>query len=324
MKPPAAKYHFVKLSHPISKSMNDAGRCSWRIAVFARNEQLNLRACVQSIIRNLDHCDDLRIHILINGCTDRTADIAEDLKRETMGRVVPVSLPIGDKCNAWNSYVHDHLDTQSPLHFFMDGDVRVWGNSLITMRDAMAGNPDAQAIAAQPSTGRNRQKLVRWMIERNWIYGNLYAVRTSHLMALRDREVRLPLGLVGNDCLITQLLKLVPPDLQQYNGLQIIHHPDARFCFDPLSPWRAVDWGIYRRRSVTNRLRAYQLLEIGTMPIFAIPSTMDAINQRILKNLESRVLVRPLDRMVRARLRKMYPAKIPADGFYQTMLPQAA
>ena len=297
-----------------------------RMAVFARNEALNIEAAVRSVFACLDRTGaaDARIHVLINGCTDDTLDVVRGLQRE-LPQVIPVELPFGDKCNAWNAYVNQWLDAENPTHFFMDGDVHVTPGSIGLMQRILQDNPNVNAVAGFPHSGRNRHSLSRQLIEYRNIFGNLYAARTRRLLQLRELDLRLPLGACGNDHFITRLMKSDLDGSGHLHHQRVAYHPDAGYAFRSLSPCRPRDVRIYLKRRVTYALRHAQLVRIGELPVEQLPPTTDETNRDIRDCLAEggHREIHPLERggLVR-RLGRMYPEA--ESAYFDDRLPLAA
>jgi len=302
------------------------------VCVFARNEAANLPTAIASVLAD-PAADRVRsIHVMVNGCTDDTPAVARRLA-ERDPRVVVHELPIGDKCNAWNAYVHRVADgpTDPPAggdgggatHVFMDGDVRVGPGAIAGLSQRLAESPDAYACAGLPLTGRNREAMARLVVERRWVFGNLYGVRGSHLARLRDAGFRLPLGLMGNDHVITRAMKTALPDADDADHERVVWADGVGYAFDSLSPWRLEDVRLYQRRRVTYALRAEQLALMGTCPLDGLPATMDPINRRVLAKLSSTALP-PWD--IRAAVRRKLAGWYPdlSSSRYRPMLSRAA
>jgi glycosyltransferase involved in cell wall biosynthesis len=293
----------------------------YRVAVFARNEERNITAALRALLDACPRPRDLKVFVLINGCTDRTPQVVNGFAAEHR-EVVPVELPIGDKCNAWNTYVYQLAD-DSPVHFFTDGDVTCSAGALAEMQEKLLANESAAAMAGWPLSGRHRQDYQRYIREWHWLYGNLYAARGTQLAKVRAAGVRLPLGLCANDHFITKIMAARSLDPTELNWEQNTYHPTAGYCFEPLRPWRWGDWKIYWRRRVTYTLRQLQIPELDNLTLTELPATMDAVNHRLLVRLEA---ARPgltdiLTRAVRRRLRRMYPT--PDASYHDRWLPQS-
>jgi glycosyltransferase involved in cell wall biosynthesis len=293
----------------------------YRVAVFARNEERNIRASLRALLDACPRPRDLKVFVLINGCTDRTPQVVKAFAAEHP-EVVPVELPIGDKCNAWNTYVYKLAD-DSPVHFFTDGDVTCSPGALQEMQQALLANETAMALAGLPLSGRQRKTLQRYIREWHWLLGGLYAAKGSQLAKLRAAGARLPLGLYGNDHFITRLMAARCLNPTELNWEQNIYQPGVGFAFEQLRPWRWADWKIHWRRHVTYTLRQLQIPEIDDLPLSELPATMDAVNRTILARLESARLRwwDVLTRAVRRRLRRMYPS--PGASYFELLLPQS-
>lgn len=290
---------------------------AFRIALFAHNEEQGIAGAIESLLRSYSTDNPLRIHVMINGCTDRTLDVVQSFKHPA---VIPVVLSIADKCNAWNHYVHQLAD-DSPCHFFMDGDLRFRPNTLERMAEELLSHPEACVIAGSPQSGRNREYYQDIQRRWSWVYGGLYGVAAHRLKLIQDLGIRLPLGLKGNDHVITQLLTGDLPAREPRLASRMLVKPDLGYVFDALQPFKIQDLKAYWKRSVTYCLRQFQIVELEKN-LDDLPSTMDAINRTILGNLNARRLFHPVERTVRSRLRRMYPAA--NSAYYEKMLDASA
>jgi len=300
------------------------------VCVFARNEAANLSTAIASVLADSAGARVRSVHVMVNGCTDDTPAVARRLA-DREPRVAVHELPIGDKCNAWNAYVHGvaaaltdpSADGDDATHVFMDGDVRVGPGAIAGLSRRLAEAPGAYACAGLPLSGRNRESMARLVIERRWVFGNLYGVRGSHLARLRGAGFRLPLGLMGNDHVITRAMKTALPNAEDVDHERVVWADGVGYAFDSLSPWKLEDVRIYQRRRVTYALRAEQLTLMGTCPLDRLPATMDPINRRVLARLSSMTLA-PWDlrAAVRRKLMGWYPDL--ETSRYRPMLSRAA
>ena len=283
----------------------------YRVAVFAHNDAPTIAATVESIRQSFSRPpDDLKIFVVVNGSTDGTPEVVRDLSRR-YAEIVPIEIAFGDKCNAWNTFVHGYLDERSVCHFFMDSDVTCSPGALELMTRRLQDTPEARAIGGLPMSGRKREYYRKIALQWHWLYGNLYAVRTSHLQKVAAAGVRLPLGLRGNDHVITRVVKSDIGGDWIERDEWLIHDDRAGYEFPSLQPFRWRDIRVYTNRMVIYEWRRRQLLaiDIPPWPLSDLPRDMDFVNRRILKDLNDRLL--PGDVIgwaLRKRLRRMYPS----------------
>ena len=120
----------------------------WPVMVLAYNEERHIVACLDSIFAADPECK-LEVFVMANGCTDRTEDIVTAYARNRP-EVHLVSLVLGDKCNAWNVFVHDTVPARCPgreIYFFADGDARVVRGSFSAMARGLIGHAHAHAAS---------------------------------------------------------------------------------------------------------------------------------------------------------------------------------
>jgi hypothetical protein len=256
--------------------------------VFAHNEARRIRAALGSIERAAaGHPVD--VFVLANGCTDRTVDVV----RESAGRMAALTLveiDRGDKAHAWNVYVHDLAGGgagdhggvgggggvvgrtgvgsgsegiapgRADVHFFMDGDVRLEADALPLLASALRAAPTANAAGGMPATGRDRDAWRDRMTRHGTLAGNLYALRGRFVDEVRTRRIRLPIGLIGEDWLVSWLVEnRLGRGPAPEGEPQSVFHVGAEFSFDSLSPWRLRDQRTYLRRKWRYALRAVQM-----------------------------------------------------------------
>ena len=224
------------------------------VAIFAYNEQRLIGRCLDSVLD--DSPEAAEIYVLINGCTDRTEQIVAGYAARD-GRVRPIVIARGDKANAWNHYVHV-LAPGRDIHAFMDGDMRVRRGSFAGIAAAMAAHPRANGVAALPASGRSRARFRQKLLDKHELAGNFYAVRGRALEAFRDRGVRLPFGMFGEDGLVATLLKWDLEMSGPERPERVVACPEAEFVFDPLGLLSRRDWGIYRNRRMRYAVRYQQ------------------------------------------------------------------
>lgn len=239
----------------------DRPRPAWSMAVFAHNEARRIEAALHAIARAAGgHAID--VFVLANGCTDATADRVRACAG-VLSHLSLVEIDLGDKANAWNVYVHDLLTPERmaevETHYFTDGDVTLEAEALPRLADALREVPTAMAAGGLPATGRDRDAWRERMVRHGSLAGNLYALRGAFVRQVRDRRLRIPVGLFGEDRFVSWLVgtRLGNPPASD-DETQCVFHGTAEFSFRSLSPLRPGDYRIYLRRKWRYARRALQ------------------------------------------------------------------
>jgi glycosyltransferase involved in cell wall biosynthesis len=233
--------------------------------VLAHNEERHIAACLDSIF-DAEPGRAFDVFVMANGCTDRTEEIVREYGNHRPG-VHLVSIALGDKCNAWNVFVHETVPARCPgrdVYFFMDGDARVVPGSFSAMARALATEPRAHAASAVPMSGRSGAHDRRELVEKRGLVANLYSLRGGFVERLRAQNVRIPLKLEGDDGLIGALIKWdLDPKNNGFDDSRIVPCPDAGFVFEAMSPWRLSDGRVYWKRAVRYGLRHFEFQLLG-------------------------------------------------------------
>jgi len=233
--------------------------------VLAHNEERHIASCLDSILSS-DPGHRFQIFVMANGCTDRTEAIVREYSSNHPG-VSLVSIALGDKCNAWNVFIHETVPqhvAEREVYFFMDGDARAVRGSFSAMAQALAGAPRAHAASAVPASGRNMKRDRDEMLAGRGLVANLYALRGDFVGRLQHQHVRIPLKLEGDDGLIGALIKWdLDPMHNSYDHERIVPCADAGFEFASISPARPADWPVYWKRAVRYGRRRYEFQLLG-------------------------------------------------------------
>ena len=245
----------------ISELTDDRPR--WSVAVFAHDEAAHIRRSLEAIARAVDDPRDIDVWVLANGCSDTTADQVRACA-PLVRNLWLAEIAIGDKANAWNVYVHDVLSharaKEIEAHVFTDGDVTLERDAIEALAAALREVPTADGAGGMPATGRDKSGWRRRMVANGVLAGNLYALHGRVIEAVRASAIRLPVGLIGEDFLVSWLVAssfgTQPPD---GDGPKTIFCPAAEFSFRSLSPLRPRDWPTYARRKWRYTMRALQL-----------------------------------------------------------------
>lgn len=226
------------------------------VAVFAYNEEDG----IATALARLEACGaeaDLRVHVLINGCTDRTERVVWAYQPQRI-TVVPVVMAKGDKANAWNHYTHEVAPLDAAIHVFTDGDMLIDPGTIAAFLRRFEEEPLANGCAGLPVSGRSRDAFRTKLSGRREMAGNLYAIRGSCLAEFRRQNVRLPFGIFGEDGLVTALIKYDLDMRGRQDDLRITSAEGAGFGYQRLSLWRPRDWRIYRNRKMRYAVRRQQ------------------------------------------------------------------
>jgi len=226
-------------------------RPSWSLAVFAHNESGRIGAALDSIVQAATG-RDVEVWVLANGCTDTTSD-----EVRASATVLPnlwlAEIDVADKANAWNVYVHELIAPERAgeieIYFFMDGDVTLERDALALLVASLDEVPTANAVGGMPATGRDRDSWRARMVRNGTLAGNLYALRASFVTDLREQQIRVPIGLVFEDSLVSWLVATRFGQTKAVgSNPQCIFCANAEFSFRSLSPWRPADYRLYLRR----------------------------------------------------------------------------
>jgi glycosyltransferase involved in cell wall biosynthesis len=232
--------------------------------VLAHNEERCIEACLDSILAG-DTSRQVAVFVMANGCTDATEALVDRYAARDE-RVHRVSIALGDKCNAWNVFIHEVVPQQCPgrdIYFFMDGDARAVPRSLAAMAAALADEPHANAVGAPPASGRSMQHDRQELLDERGLVANLYALRGSFVERCRGAGVRLPLGLEGDDGLIGALVRWDLDPGREMDARRIVPCKDAGFLFESFRLSRVRDWRAYWKRMVRYGRRRYEFALLG-------------------------------------------------------------
>lgn len=254
---------------------------TYNIVMFAYNEAHNIANSIRSIHTSVGkHLG--QFFVIANGCTDNTAAVAEKIKRDLdFSQMHVIDIAIGDKCNAWNTYIHEYSGDHA-LHFFVDADV-IFSENVFEQLYAKSQSalPETNAIAGLPLSGRNKDFYESLVKERHCIFGNLYGLTYRMINLIKSKSFRLPKGLNWIDSFIT---KAINTDLQfhPYNlENRVTYLQNAGYRFDSLSMFKLNDVKLYKNRIARYELGKLQEQYLDALPVSDWPQDMDEINKDI-------------------------------------------
>lgn len=225
---------------------------SVNVAIFASRETPD--ALVKTVVATLKAAGQCAcVDVLVNGnrlLADHAASAFRSGGQATQDLVRVWYIPRGDKANAWNQHMH-HIWDGAELAFYVDGYVALAPDAISNLSSAMRRHPEALAGSGVPSVGRGSQQLRKEMLTLGGMHGNLCCIRDSALRAIRQRNIRIPLGLYRTDSTIGAMLSFgLNPVQNEWNPLRFIAlAPDATWQTQPKKWWRLKDlWATYKRR----------------------------------------------------------------------------
>lgn len=243
----------------------NASSAPWPVMVLAYNEAEGIEAALDSILAG-EPGRTFEVFVMANGCTDRTEDIVRAYARKRP-EVRLVSIALGDKCNAWNVFIHDTVPAMCPgreVYFFTCGDVKIVPGSLSALARALQSNPYPNAASAPPGSGRNVERDRQGLIDDHALVAGLYALRGSFVERLEQLSVRIPLNFEGDDALIGTLVQWdLAPSPRAMDLQRVIPVANSAWVFDSLSPMRLDDWKFYWKRAVRYARRYYEFKLLG-------------------------------------------------------------
>jgi glycosyltransferase involved in cell wall biosynthesis len=279
----------------------------YNIVMFAYNEAKNLRSSLGNVFNNID--ENLQnVYLLANGCTDETVAVAESIKEKlNFSQLIIIEISLGDKCNAWNHYVHSIL-VDAKCHFFIDADVVFSQRCFPILYEQLCSTqPTPNIIAGYPLSGRNLPFYQMLVEERSCFYGNLYGASQQYIDMVREKKFKLPIGLNWIDSFLTKAantdIQFLPDNLP---GRVVFQH-GVGFKFESLSPFKLDDIKLYKNRIARYELGKIQEVYLDKLDVSEWPESMYEINVDIWKNFDEKAhelgFIKTL--LVKLRLKKL-------------------
>jgi hypothetical protein len=177
------------------------------------------------------------IHLLANGCKDRTIELADNYAQHRQASV-PLTvhrIELGDKGDAWNFAVHTVVGarTDSPILLFLDSDIDLSESKLDALVAQLCRQPRVLASVSEPIKRKRKFDLrspVAFVLSRSSqghsdgkICGQLYALRNDIA-----QKIWLPRGLLVEDgflagCINTEMFSH-EPEMALIRASHEVHH----------------------------------------------------------------------------------------------------
>jgi hypothetical protein len=209
------------------------GKNSWSVAIFAARETPEVLKATLSAVQSATR-QPTTIDVLVNGnrllAEQSRVSIRELSKRTSLATFRLWFIPLGDKANAWNQYLH-FIWPGEGLAYNVDGYARPNPDALELIDHGLRKLPTALAASGVPNVGRTSKKLRQEQILSNGIHGNLLCLCPDTMQSLRSMGFVLPLGIYRTDSTIGAVIKF-SLDPAKYNWEQ------ERVLVEKLASWQ--------------------------------------------------------------------------------------
>lgn len=224
------------------------------IAVLAHNEERRIETCLDSLPLGRADC---AIHVIVNGSSDRTADLARAIAAKTDNLTVH-DWPEGGKARSWNRFVFDTLAGFSDCHVFVDGDAELAPGSIDALARTLAENGLANAASGLPLNGRAHEKYRADIIAERGLFGDLYAVSGDFLARMKAAGIRMPDDLINDDGLICALAKTDLGHESDWDDKRVEPCPDAGFFCEEVRLASPHTMRVQYKRMINYSVRHFQ------------------------------------------------------------------
>lgn len=221
---------------------------AWAVVIFACRETLSqLQQTLDAALVSAASC--AVIHVLVNGNPQLANALVtklaqQDIAPTKLGSSPSVqvwSIPLADKANAWNQYIHN-IWAGERLAFFIDGYVRLNPDAVALLGPAVLANGHALGGSGVPTMGRTAKALRQDIINSSGFHGNFCCIKGDAIHRMRDQHISMPVGLYRADGLMRAILVYsLDPGKHIWDESRIQVHPEASWQIDPTHWWRMRD-----------------------------------------------------------------------------------
>jgi glycosyltransferase involved in cell wall biosynthesis len=224
------------------------------VTVLAHDEERRIATCLNSL--PLDDAN-VAVHVVVNGSTDATADIASAIAEQHTNVKVHI-FSEGGKARSWNRFVFEELSRFHNAHIFVDGDAEILPGSVAALASTLVNEPTANAASALPMNGRKAEHYQHQMRREHGLFGDLYALQGSFLARMKEEGIRLPDDVIGDDGLICAMAKTDLCDETHWQDPRVAICESAGFLCAPVSLLSPLSWRMQYRRMINYSVRHFQ------------------------------------------------------------------
>lgn len=224
------------------------------IAILAHQEEARIGGALQSLPLSDTAYE---FHVVANGSTDRTADIAR--AHAAPGHNVHVhDWAEGGKSHSWNRFVYEVAPPRLPL-VFLDGDAEFDEGTIPALLTGLSENPEWNLAAGVPRTGRRAAAYREEQRRSRGMFGDCYALSADFADRLRAANIRIPKGLVGDDSFVGSIAKTNLQGNWNWKLERTGVVDAAGFRSEVFNPRRPSNWMSQYRRMINYSVRHYEL-----------------------------------------------------------------
>jgi len=205
------------------------------VTIFSSREDSNTLLTTLKKTIEASSLEQTTINIIVNGNSHLSSQMSNELKdiNPNNSAINLWSIPLGDKANAWNAFIH-HIYDQEEIAIFIDGYVKVRADAFDNLARALINDDHAFASSGAPPLNEKNNTQRNEMLRNGGIHGNLCAVKGGTLKTLQEINATLPLGIYRTDGTLGALLCFnLSPDNYAWDTTRIIVTPDASWNTNP-------------------------------------------------------------------------------------------
>lgn len=189
------------------------------IVIIAKDEAAAIGGLIEQLRRQSLFTEKHGIGIVVvaNGCTDDTTAVAKRTLHETMESAgigwQVYDTPVAGKARSWNLAVHELIEPETDVGFFLDADIDLAGPDVLAdLLIQLEASPSARAVSGYPvkdiARKSNKSLIDRFSLKvsaqtpaLHSINGSLYVARMGEL-----RRIWLPVPTPGEDGMLSALI----------------------------------------------------------------------------------------------------------------------
>lgn len=233
------------------------------VCILGKDEAANIGKMVaqlgrQTLLRS--HEPRIEVHVVANGCTDNTADVARQHAgriESTGARMMVHDIHPGGKSRAWNRMVHEFAGADIDHFIFIDADVDFTDDFVLDeMASKLERRPDLEVCAGYPlkdASAKPRKNLYdrlslalsRETRHIDAIAGSLYIARETAL-----RDIWLPDDTPAEDGFLNAMINTAG-FTRADRGRVVEEHDRPTHYYEQLSP---IDFVAHERRLIVGTI----------------------------------------------------------------------